>query len=355
MVTYKRLKTLNVNKTMTFDSPLYDDKNSLVRTGTIADGSCGIHSILHSYSDKYVEKTIDERRECIKKLRSVIANNLTKENWEKIDNGMVSYISFQENLNLILTTLYKNGDDCINDLIVKNINEDEKKYTEFFKFIIQLISIEDFEKHILPNSYKSIENDNSKMNLEKTRKKIINETVNWINNIIEKKLNKLDENRKLSLINATKIIIKNCIKHAKNIAFFNYQSNIENTTSFIDMTMISLLSDYFNRDIYFIDAKTRMPYPSNQTIKNRKSIIIIWIDDVHYEIVGELLDDNIIKRVFDPNDDLILKIKTFLYNPEDIEDRYPELIEFLPKNYKSKLYKSSPSANSKLKDLMDDN
>ena len=63
----------------------------------------------------------------------------------------------------------------------------------------------------------------------------------------------------------------------------------------------------------------------------------MWTGGCHYEIVGRLLPGNIIKRDFDFNDTLIKRIYMYLYKPEQIPDRYPNLTSFLPKEIRNEI------------------
>jgi hypothetical protein len=107
----------------------------------------------------------------------------------------------------------------------------------------------------------------------------------------------------------------------------------------VDSTTIGLISNYFDRDLYFIDGRTRLPYQnaSYNNIKNRKSLIIMWTSGVHYEIVGRLKPDSRIARDFEFYDPLVMRIKTFLQHPNKIPEKYPELIPYLPKNYRQNI------------------
>lgn len=127
------------------------------------------------------------------------------------------------------------------------------------------------------------------------------------------------------------------------MSFNDYVNNLKNISDQVDTYTIGLISDRFNRDVYFIDANTRMPYQTSDTnnIKNRKSLIVIWIDQNHYEIVGKLLTGNRIQREFEPDDPLIKKINMILFQPQYIKKTYPELLSYLPKEYRQKIKEES--------------
>lgn len=334
---YKPLQILATNKTTVFHSPLTNTDETLVRTGTIPDGSCGLHSILHAYSDEYVDKSIEDRRSFVKELRETLAKNLDIKEWELFDNGIVSLISFQEILHKILTNYHN---------VIKKIENYQSVsgvFSELFnieltaelfnncKSLMELIPFNHLEK-IDSDPYKNCNY------IDECKTSLVNKSINYLNNLEEFKNlcvnnNELKNEYQVML----KKILEGCIEKARSIAFKKFKLELENPTSFIDMWLIGFLSDFFERDLYFIDGKTRLPYQiayDKNWIKNRKSIVIIWISDAHYEIVGRLLPKNKIQREFDSTDPLICKIKSLLFSREEIETKYPELKQYIPNFYK---------------------
>jgi hypothetical protein len=53
-----------------------------------------------------------------------------------------------------------------------------------------------------------------------------------------------------------------------------------------------------------------MPYKtSTSTELYRKNIIFLWIDNSHYESIGELYDNKKVRRVFTNRNSIIVKLK----------------------------------------------
>lgn len=322
MEKYKKLDIIEVNKSVIMASPLQGDY-TLCRTGTIGEGSCFLHSILHSYSSKYVSLSVIRRMKYISKLRRSLSF-LTIDKWETLGNGLVSKISFQETLISLLNKFY-----CS---VGKN---------KVFDNIINIINIEIFEQKILPLIYSKYEKDS----IDLQKQKILKYSILYFEKQLQyKKIN--DEN----MVVMFKKILKNILYLAKKNAYDTYIKNLYSSSTHIDQYFIEIISDYFNRDIYFIDGKTRMLYQnaSKDNIKNRKSIILIWVDNCHYEIMGRLLSNNKIEREFENDDPLIYKLKMFLCNPEQIKQYYPELVEYLPNVYKNNMKIKSPPRNLEL-------
>ena len=315
---------LPVNKSVTFYTPL----KKIVRTGTIGEGSCLVHSILRAIDKQYIKLSVSERMEYVKNMRKKFGK-ITKVDWENMSNGLVAVISYQENFLLLLSTFYiivKNYDKFknkikntyINNIIHKlSINKLLLPYT----YITNHIPIDIFEKKILPESYKKTENKP----ILHIKLEIVNQTLIYLNEVGVKDYE--DDLREMLLVISDQ---------AENLSYDNYINKISDKSSFMDTTNIELLSNKFDRDIYFIDGNTRIPYRGlgEENIRNRKSLIIIWVNKVHYEIGGVLLHNNKIQRDFDPTHPLILKIKTFLYNPWLVSEKYPDLKKYLAKEYK---------------------
>lgn len=248
------ISPLPTNKTVTLYSPLADN---LVRTGTLKDGSCYFHSILHALSLTYRKMDNPTRKTLVKNIRNLISEKLTIEKWLTLGKGEIAKVSFQTTVLPFLSPYLKDHQ----------------------------ISIKVFEDKILPSAFQFNEDiDTLITNLAKT---------------LENKIPK----------------IKDILKDCKRYCYNQYRQSLKELNSWIHVDTIEFISNYFNRDIYIIDAKTRMPYVlsgHNQLFKKRKSLIILWIDQCHYEILGTLQSNNTVIRQFEFNDPLIQQIYKLL-------------------------------------------
>lgn len=327
-----KLKILPVNKTVVFYSPI-EGKDVLVRTGTIAEGSCFFHAILHSYSKEYSMMNKKERMKLVLKLRAGLSGKIDKKSWETMGDGNIAKIPFQENILEILTSFYnflKNQKNHIRGRntrrIYKNLIGSDKEKLEVYQIIYEIIPLTTFEKFILPKAYKNTTNFSN-------YSQVINAE---IDSYISKNgiLNGVNSKQTKFIISAISNLINLLCKEAYDSAFKNYVKGLENIGAYADNYTINFIADRFDRDIYFLDSNTRVPYnkcDTTDTLKGRKSIIIIWINKDHYEIVGRLLPGNRVQREFDSDDPLIQKLKMFLLEPEKIQKYYPELKDYIPK------------------------
>jgi len=331
-----KLKILPANKTVVFWSPL-DSDEVLVRTGTIGDGSCMFHSLLYAYSKEYTSMDTSGRMQFVRRLRASMAGKIDRENWEQIGGGLIAKIPFQEKVNYILTNLYlflaedNRARGRSTRHVIKNLTNEDAQELDTYQVITELIPLEEgFEQQILPKAYA-----NSDDKIADCCKAIITETLHFLNNTEE--IKSIEPKVAEYIREMTRKMMDAIIKEAEDSAFKEYVKGLENVAESIDTYTIELISDRFNRDIYFLDSKTRMPYNICQTVdslKKRKSIIVLWIGGNHYEVVGRLLPGNRVQREFTHDDPLIQKMYTFLVKPETVAEKYPELNPYLPREYR---------------------
>lgn len=338
----KQLKMLPVNKTVIFYSPI-EGEDVLVRTGTIGEGSCFYHSLLHAYSKEYIAMDNKGRMKFVGRLRASMAGNVDKENWESIGGGLIAKIPFQENVHNILMNFYR---FIANDTrargqstrkVIKNLIGDNEDTLNLYKIITELIPIEKFEQKILPDAYAECEEEL----IEQCKEAIIVKSVEFAVNTLKG----VDKSRVKYIKNEIVKFVHDVVEEAENSAFKAYTNGLQNVSEEVDSYTIGLISDRFDRDIYFIDSRTRMPYLTADTenIKGRKSLIVMWIEGNHYEIVGRLLPGNRIQREFSKSDNLIQKLNAFVCHPETVSERFPELTSYLPRQHRTGSPSPSPS------------
>jgi hypothetical protein len=334
------LTILPENKTVVFYSPI-EGKDVLVRTGTITEGSCFFHALLHAYSKDYVSMNVGGRVKFVKRLRSSISRKIDKGKWETLSKGLIAKIPFQENVNTILLDFYRyisrggSGRTQSVRKIIRKIIIDDKSDVEAYKLVAEMIPIENgFEKSILPSSYEKCDDQG----ISKCKKTIVDYSIRYYKKEFSKLDGQLNDERIKYYINKLELFIKAVVDEAENSAYTEYIESLHDASMEVDSYTIGLISEKFNRDIYFIDSRTRMPYNINsENIRKRKSILIMWTGGSHYEIIGRLLPGNRIQREFEFKDSIIQRVHTYLYRPENIPNKYPNLIPYLPKNIRNKL------------------
>lgn len=336
-----RLTILPVNKTVVFYSPV-EGKDVLVRTGTIAEGSCFFHALLHAYSNDYISMNINGRMKFVKRLRASIARKIDKERWESLSNGLIAKIPFQENVNTILSDFYRfiarggTGRTKSVRKVIRSVIHDEKQDIEAYKLVAEMIPLDEgFEKSILPSAYEKC----NESTLSECKKTVVKYSVKYYTKEFSKLEGQLEDERIKFYIDKLEDLVKCVVDEGENSAYSEYIESLHDASMEVDSYTIGLISEKFNRDIYFIDGRTRMIYRDAgvTNLRKRKSIIVMWTGGCHYEIVGRLLPGNRIQREFDFKDSLIKRIYTYLCKPEKIPSMYPNLTPYLPKELRKKL------------------
>lgn len=311
------IRSLDMNKNMTFPSPLED---GLVRTGTIGDGSCFFHSALHATSPEYRAASERERKAIVKQLRRKYASGMTTDLWERLGGGEVAKVVYSQYTRDIIETFYQiventgeyveyDEDDPVLSYIYKKmfVGRGVNQYKKLFEFI----SLFDFEGKLLPSIFDA-KNEKKKMTellmLFKTN------TRRFLADKILASRQKMTESELKNLFEALNVLVTESLTIAFESAFEEYKDYLKDCSSWIDEKGIELTSDLLDRDIYIIDSLTRLPYNVGgcANYKGRESIIILWQRPGHYEVIGRYMPDKTIKREFSADDPLIKKMYAHL-------------------------------------------
>lgn len=300
----------------TSELPVVFAKN-LVKTQVISDGNCMFHAILSSYSNKYIKLSDDEKIEYVKHLRSMLPDIITKDIWLKIGYGETSRLEYGVVLNDILHNVYNHI-----------LNDHELKYTQLgyyigknapiCSFICKNVTIENLDNDILPN-YKH----NTDVYFDATH--FVKYTGKFFKNKFGKNLNENDYIKFNSLLDKIHEFFELITKLSIEIAYSHCKQQLGDNQVWLGTEYISFISEIFSVNIYFIDANTGLPYVfgDEKLFPYKKSIILLWIDSCHFEIVG-IIENDSIRRTFNSDEPLIQMIHTYTINPNLAKDMFPE-------------------------------
>lgn len=323
MTTYKTIEQLPVNRTVVFKT-LMQGAYKLVRTGTIGDGSCAFHAILHAYSPEYVSKSESSRKQIAAKLRKKIADSISRSDWISAQDGSVAIISFQkyfsDNIDKVVEIIENNNTET-DDAFVEKCGLNDTKNTHILKLVFDIISPRNLiDEKVLPQMSNYANLDLCKDGIIDTLCRTLeeNETVQQISST-----------RQRFLRNQLSKLIDRVTQISEEQAYEEYIQNIRSSDTFVDTTMFDMLGDWFGRNIFVIDDKTRLPYMFSSKVNERPSIILLWVNENHYEVIGKMLEDSKVQREFNINDVLIKKINSYLYNPQQLAVEFPELYPYV--------------------------
>lgn len=319
----KQLSILPQNKTTVFYSPI-EGKEVLVRTGIINEGSSFVHAVLHSYSQDYTRMSDSEKVKTAEKLSKNINDKVERLRWEDKFNIAIM-LDFQQGL----TDRFRNFYKCIsgsNNTTSQFFQKLEKKDVDSYKVICEIVKLEHFTKDILPESYNAASNKS----LEKFKEEINNKTTYFSKKIFDNLGNSIDKKRKKYCIDKVVNLASDIVEEVETSVFKKHVNSKNDSIVTVDSHTVNFISDRFNRNIYFLESSKRLPYRiPDVSYKKKKSIVVIWLGDYHYEPVGKLLSQNRIQREFNSDDELITTINTFLYKPRQVSEKYPHLTKYL--------------------------
>jgi hypothetical protein len=267
-----------------------------------------------------------------------MAGKVNRDTWEEMGAGLIAKIPFQENVNYTLINLYRFFDNdsrargrTTKNVLRKLIGEDEEKL-KLYNIITELIPLVDFEQKILPDAYENSEDGK----ISDCCDEIVSVTMEYLND--KKELKSIQKDRSEYIKHIIREFLEEILSECEKHSFKKFVKGLENSSEDIDSYTIELISNRFKRDIYFLNSEDRIPYNNSstmETLSGRKSIILLWVNGNHYEIVGRLLPGNRIQREFSHNDPLIQKMYNFLVNPELVPQKYPELKPYLAKDIRT--------------------
>jgi len=299
---------LSVDANKKFPSPFFRDQ-PLLRTGTHGEGSCLIHAILRGTSRKY--NKLDHRGQLrfVRDLRKEIAKQVSPEVWKALGGGMTAKVDFDTELYASVKLFYKAvqrgsfPDPAIRAFIRDNCQELRRE-------------VEAIPKKMLRNN-------------------VITPVLPAANNIDDAKNRLAQRARDTMGDNLMTEAVPLIADYTERKAFRNFVVDLSRCDRFLGHYELGLLSEYFNMDIFFMNGETRLPYPVGcSNIKGRHSVIILWVDEVHYEIIGRMQRIGggkvSIERSFSPDDPMIIQFRRFLCDRASFAQNYPDLVQYLP-------------------------
>ena len=143
-----KLKKILPFESVVFTSPLEDDNEVLVRTGVIPDSLNLLHAFLTAYSKEYVTIKKELRSDYAKNVRDNMTEQVSRETWEQMEEGVLARIPFRNNVQKIIENFYRYIDKENNITPSKSVLRVFKKIVnnnnllESYRLISELIPLQ---------------------------------------------------------------------------------------------------------------------------------------------------------------------------------------------------------------------
>ena len=296
---------LDVDKNQKLNIP--DFYPNIVRTGTLSEGSCFLHSILKGLNkDNYSSMSKPDKAKYMINLRDDISESISLEYYR---NNMISISSLR--LSTKLSEFLKN----LYDFIEKP--EDFLKKNKSTNFLVEIIN----SNNVVFKMITTVMSQDEFVNIIQTTFITSSHTIDeYIKNysismyqLFLQKLNeeevKISEDRLEICKTKIKRFCESICNFIVNKQFKQYKKELKTKSEWSSDFMFQLISDYLGVDIYFIDINKKDVYVDHLIKKNRPSVVVGWLNKNHFENIGLLYDDKTIKRLFEPDHPFISKIK----------------------------------------------
>lgn len=274
---------LKANISRTFNiSRLNLSDRILVKTGSYADGNCFFHALLRAIDINYRRQTTYYAHlRIVEKFRNSIVEWLTFDIYKSLGNGEQMKLNFTNELRRLLEEEYQ-----------KNNLDQERQ------IIFELIPFKLLDDRIIPESLSS-QNFYLAMCSE-------------IEMIIRKKL----ESHSIEKINyVCEISYKYFIDIFQQVhhnSFQNFKNNLQKMGEFVDSLQMECISRYTGYNFLFVYDDSMEIYKGSSHIvsfeTNRQTLIFLWVNENHFEIIGEKEEEYIINRIFNSQDELIVEL-----------------------------------------------
>lgn len=106
----------------------------------------------------------------------------------------------------------------------------------------------------------------------------------------------------------TNLDAKDIIKKALQEALTNIKHHIKH--NWVDEFSMEYISNSFKYNFFFINADTRKIYQRYQQNNYTHSIIFCWINQSHYELVGQINKHPVVTRIFNDQHNIIRHLKS---------------------------------------------
>ena len=306
---------LSVMENKTYHHPMNDHltNKTLIRTGTVGDGSCFFHSILTSLSGTYRKSDTSIKQRYIKRFRKKISNTFDIKKWHTF-NGMEL---------LVQNMIYKD---------IKRSFTTSLRRREIDMTIRTIVSFALLDINILPRAFDLLSKKYKNSGLEENNyikdlhTYIMMYVTKYVSDTEPDKDTESDRDREtlyrpcvpkrwsVDIPNRNEILkelnqsLGEILRESEKKIFEEFRQSVERVSSWVDNDMlIKHVSNMFKINILILDGQTKNPYKMAITYtQDRPFIVLYYIPGLHFEGMGVYDEKNKqIIRKYESGDEIV--------------------------------------------------
>jgi hypothetical protein len=283
---------LKANKTYTYALPLVQSKHpgrTYVRTGTYPDGNCFIHALLRAIDSSYRKQNSHyAHNRLVERFRRDLSEWLTPDIFQTLGQGEQLRLNF-------LTAL----DDTLRAHYATPPVDATHAYVEL---IHELLPLDVIDREILPEILK-VKSENFYLDFGRAAEQHL-----------RRRLTACDPAKVDRLVTRTYEYFIDVFEDAHRQSLVHFQARLAKMGEYVDAWQMECISRYTGYNFLFVRDDTQLPYDGLQHVVSfdptRKCLVFVWLPDGdHFEILGELEEQQMINRIFVADDPLIEELR----------------------------------------------
>ncbi len=249
------------------------EEKGLVRTGVPQDGNSFFHAIQTALSLEYRKMNLDQKKSFVMNWRKTVT--LPLEKWKQLGEGRIARREFDALVNYYLTNTNEGFLGRRANLVWMMGNQ--------YQLEKQMLRLRD--DRVVQNKY-----------LDAYKKEVENILTSHA-------MNKTG-------ISAGLFDLRKIFELSEQTAYQNFLDNLAKPGSDLGLEGLTILSSFIRYDIYLLDEDGRPLLVDCSYTDNRPSLVLIsFRSSPHYETIGRIGQNNVIHRIFSPDDPLIQAIR----------------------------------------------
>jgi hypothetical protein len=105
-----------------------------------------------------------------------------------------------------------------------------------------------------------------------------------------------------------------CFERAHQHSLHEFKARLARSGEFTDSLQMECIARYTGYNFIFIRDTDQQAYPGLEHLvtfdPERQCLVFLWVNDNHFEILGELEGRDIINRIFNADDDLVEELRS---------------------------------------------